>query len=163
MAQMGLLSPWENYYKEVQAFFAEDPEVKVIFVREDMEIQVLVDNEAKAEALDRILNGDTAFGLHVTVYPANRESKVLVDDVFETAFGGNGAFRFAQTMDIYASNPMTFVVFAPEVVQYYTDNLGDYNGFRTTLYQEIAKEIFIDIPGVYYCTDRVEKVQEVWL
>jgi hypothetical protein len=51
------------------------------------------------------------------------------------------------------------VVFVPEVVQYYTDNLGDINGFRTTLYQELAKELFGDSElsrGVYFCTDIID-------
>jgi hypothetical protein len=56
------------------------------------------------------------------------------------------------------------VVFVPKVVQYYTDNLGDINGFRTTLYQELAKELFGESEltrGVYFCTDIIDEDDDV--
>lgn len=45
------------------------------------------------------------------------------------------------------------MLFKKEVVQYFTDNLGDYNGYRSTLYENIARDIFGDIVGVFFCTN----------
>lgn len=55
----------------------------------------------------------------------------------------------------FAINSFTYVVFEKEVVQYWNDNLADYNGLTSTLYQDLAKEIFEDanLDGVYFCTD----------
>ena len=50
----------------------------------------------------------------------------------------------------FAINSFTYVVFEKEVVQYWNDNLGDINGLRSTLYQDLAKEIFADdLQNVY--------------
>jgi hypothetical protein len=51
------------------------------------------------------------------------------------------------------TNPITYVIFKKEVVQYYDDNLGDAHGNRTTLYEQIANQIFEDREGIYFCTD----------
>ena len=48
---------------------------------------------------------------------------------------------------------MTYVVFKKEVVQYFNDSLGDIHGVCSTLMQDIAKDIFEDTEGVYFCTD----------
>ena len=48
---------------------------------------------------------------------------------------------------------MTFVEFCKYVVQYYNDNLGDLHGNRTTVMEQIAREVFDDVSGVYFCTD----------
>jgi len=54
------------------------------------------------------------------------------------------------------NNSITYVVFKPEIIQYYTDSLADARGICSTLNQEIAKDIFGEIPGVFFCTDLVE-------
>ena len=43
-------------------------------------------------------------------------------------------------------------VFAKEVVQYWNDSLSDPYGKVSTLYQDIAKDIFEDTDGVMFCT-----------
>ena len=50
---------------------------------------------------------------------------------------------------------MTYVVFKNCVVQFFNDNLNDCHGLISTLYQDIAAEIFEDanLNGVYYNTD----------
>ena len=45
------------------------------------------------------------------------------------------------------------MVFQNKVVQYFSDNMQDINGFTSTLYQEIAKELFGVDGGLYFCTD----------
>ena len=65
-------------------------------------------------------------------------------------------FSYVEEVTGIFSNPITYVVFVNEVVQYYNDNLSDIHGLRSTLYQEIAKDIFETRLGVYYCTDLPE-------
>ena len=48
---------------------------------------------------------------------------------------------------------MSFAVFAKEVVQYYNDDLTDINGLKSTLYEDIARDVF-DIDGINYCTSK---------
>jgi len=52
------------------------------------------------------------------------------------------------------------VVFKNCVVQFFNDNLNDAHGVISTLYQNIAAEIFEDanLPGVHYCTDVERKL-----
>jgi hypothetical protein len=54
----------------------------------------------------------------------------------------------------------TYVVFKNCVVQFFNDNLNDCHGIISTLYQDIAAEIFedADLHNVYYNTD-VERGQ----
>jgi hypothetical protein len=61
-------------------------------------------------------------------------------------------------MGEYWYPPLTYVVFKNRVVQFFNDNLNDPHGVISTLYQDIADEIFADMPyqahgGIAYCTD----------
>ena len=51
-----------------------------------------------------------------------------------------------------------YVVFKNRVVQFFNDNLNDIYGNISTLYQEIASDVFKEISGVNYCTDIEERV-----
>lgn len=57
------------------------------------------------------------------------------------------------TVDGIMTNPMTFIVFQNKVVQYWNDDLGDINGNCSTLYQTVAKDVFGDVEGIFFCTD----------
>ena len=60
---------------------------------------------------------------------------------------------------------MTFIVFEKVVVQWFSDSIGDWYGLTSTLYQDLAKDIFGNIDGVYFCTDNGmdEKIEMPWL
>jgi hypothetical protein len=77
--------------------------------------------------------------------------------LFETAFSGNPAFAYvvAPAQDGYNYIDFTYVVFKNCVVQFFNDNLNDCHGLISTLYQDIAEEIFedSDLAGVHYNTD----------
>ena len=150
-----LSSPWANFFKEVQVLFDEDPEIKVIYDDNTPEIKLLVDSIDKADALSKLLPVEKSFGnvtLKITIVPANdnNESRIRL---LEKAFKNNPVFSFAQTAEGIFTNPVHYFVFRNQVVQYYNDDLGDINGNRSTLYQEIAKEVFGEDEGVHFCTD----------
>lgn len=155
MARIGILSPWVRFYKEIEAMFANDPEVKVIYDEEANEVKLYVDNTTKANALAQLLPYEKTFGtvkLKITVLPANElgDSKI---SLFEDAFQGNPAFSYIKTVSGIFSSPLSYVVFKNKVVQYYNDDLGDVNGLCSTLYQDIAKNIFGEQDGIFFCTD----------
>lgn len=160
MALLKLSSPWVIFYRELNAMFEQDPEIKVIFDEEENVVTLYVDNATKAEALQLLIPEEKNFGnvkLKIDIIPANDVATLTPYDyehAFDTAFKGNGAFCFSDTIYGIMSNPITYVVFENRVVQYFNDSLSDIHGLCSTLYQEIAKDIFNPLPGVYYCTNK---------
>ena len=159
MALLKLSAPWETYYKELNEFFRKDKEIYVIYDRENQGIDIYVENEAKAEALAELLPQSKHFGnieLTITVIPANkcncRRSK---GSIYKDAFYNNPVVDDIVSIESIMSNSITYVIFHREIVQYYNDDLGDANGVCTTLYQDIAKRVFEDREGVFFCTNTI--------
>ena len=155
MAKVGLSAPWVQFYHEVQAMFKLDDDVRVIFDEDKCTLKLFVADAKKADALSKILPTDKVFGdkiLKIIIVLPNIVSSSISSTVAD-AFSGNAALEYVQEIDGVFSNPLVYVVFRKEVVQYYTDNLGDIHGIRSTLYEDIAREIFIPQDFVYYCTD----------
>lgn len=168
MAKVNLVAPWNEYYEELNAFFAEDPNVTILYDEEAKNIKVLVQETIKAEALTHLLKDEVDFGevkLTITVVPANevtRRVKKLVTNIGDDEnFGGmydralinNGAFAYTYTVDNVMGFNAVFVVFRKKVIQYYNDNLGDLHGMKSTLAENIARDIFVSHNGVFFCTD----------
>lgn len=155
---VGIYSPWVMFSKEVNALFENDPEVAVEFDNDRYNLILRVDNPEKAEALSMILPQKKVFGtvvVTITVVPPNQHEWKA--KYFEKAFEGNDAFAHLTIVqelpDAYISNPIAYCVFKKEVVQYGADDLSSESGMRSTLYQDLAKDVFGDVPGVYFCTD----------
>lgn len=168
MARLGLTSPWVTFYHEIEAFFKKDPEVRVIYDEDENVINLYVDNAAKASALTELLPTEKTFGaitIKVNVIPANRinvftltEYKAnmvnqSLNDLYFAALNGNERFKEIIPVIGVFNNPITYILFKKEVVQYFNDSLGDFNGVCSTLMQNIAKDIFENTEGVYFCTD----------
>lgn len=159
MNNVNLSAPWVNYFHELEAFFAEDPDVIVTYNNENVEIHLYVEGSAKAEALSELLPNEKEFGpvtLKIVVIPSNATPTRA--SLIRDALAGNKAFSYMETIKLgpYA-NPMNFVVFKNKVVQYFTDNLGDIHGVKSTLYEDMAREIFGGEEGIYFCTDLPEE------
>ena len=157
MAKMKLSPPWDIFYRKVNAMFAHDNEVRVIFDEEALSLKLYVGNPSKADALMQLFPIQKEFGnvnLQIEVIPPNEITKSSSENLVERAFYCNEAVSYIRQAKGVAGFPdMTFVVFIKQVVQFYTDNLCDINGFMSTLYQDIANDIFIKPDGVYFCTD----------
>lgn len=153
---VGLSAPWDNFYSEIVELFGIDPDIhNISFDREDYIINLYVDNQEKYEALSAILPRAKTFGnvtVEIVVVPANSVNGMTDKELFEKAFEGNPAFSRSESIEGFFTNPITYVVFKPEVVQYHNDDIGDIDGKCTTLYKEIAKNVF-DIPSVCFCTE----------
>ena len=158
MNKLGLVSPWVDYYRKLEALFAEDPGVKVLLDNKNVAVKILVEDADKAAALETLLPNEVTFGnvtVKVIVVPANPKLSAGKIDLVAKAFEGNDAVAGVFSIDRIFSNTMNYVVFKPKVVQYFNDDLSDAHGIRSTLYQELAKEVFGEDGGVFFCTDVV--------
>lgn len=160
MAMVNLTTPWIEFYNSVNAFFKRDKEVHVIFDNEAKVLKLYVDNASKAAALTALLPEKKEFGLvevMIQVIQPNGESESADHDDLETllnkAFAGNAAVSFVKVVHGFAEFTATYVVFKKAVVQYYTDDLGDYYGINSTLYENIARDIFGGINGLFFSTN----------
>lgn len=175
MAKLNLLSPWVIYYHEITALFRYDSDIRIIYDEENLELKLYVENEEKATALSILLPAVKTFGkvkLKITVVPANidftiptfEEGKVpALADLYEDLFYDNPVVSFTHRVAEIYYPEMFFIVFKKEVVQYYTDNLSDIYGVHSTLYQEIAKNVFDRVDGIYFCTDVNEENSKIKL
>lgn len=172
MAKLQVVSPWVNYYYKLNAFFRGDPDVTVVYDEKKTEVKLYVRGDEKASAIEELLPASREFGtvaLKITVIPANYSSSTIdspyargrtvyrdmndTQKLFMTALRNNPAFSFTDRICLQA-NEITYIVFENKVVQYYDDNIMDYYGQCSTLYQNIAADIFNPINGVRYCTDK---------
>lgn len=158
---MTLSSPWVEYFNKLVAVFRYDQEVHVTMVGPDNEIQIRVDNQIKADALAKLLPMEKTFGnvtIRITVIPANEEEDRAT--LLRNALNGNPIVNDIAAFETVFGN-FTCVIFEPVVAQYYNDNMRDPNGITTTLYQELAKEVFGESADVVYCTaDNREEMVE---
>ena len=154
---MKVSAPWVNYYHEINAMFDRDPEVRISFDEETPEIKIFVENSRKADALAQLLPTEKSFGnviLKITVVPANEAQTKL--DLIQEAFYGNPALSYVWQ----AKTPFgefDYVVFENRVVQYFNDNMRDINGNKSTLYEDIAREVFGEETNLCFCTEAKEK------
>ena len=151
---MKLSSPWVNFYRELDALFLQDPEVRVMYDEEANEVKLYVENARKADALTQLLPAEKTFGnvtLKITVIPAN-EANISKADLLAEAFDGNPALSYIQHVDAVIGS-FDYAVFQNVVVQYFNDDLSDINGLKSTLYQDIAKDVFGEDAGVFFCTE----------
>ena len=154
-----LSAPWITMYHEIEALFKKDRDIKIVYDEEDVAIKLYVEKQDKAAALKELLPDEYEFGnviLRVDIIPSNPANTRA--DLFHTAFENNPVFSYMTAAPDVFSNPITYIVFKNEVVQYFNDDIGDVNGNCSTLYQEIAKNIFGEEEGVYFCTDLPEQV-----
>lgn len=157
--------PWITYVNKLQALFDGDPLIafNIDYDAEDgPSVTLATTDPDKAAALIRLLPEEKEFGnVILSIYVDSPTVSNLTfptnKALFETAFKGNPAFAeaIAPAAEGYFYIDFTYIIFKNCVVQFFNDNLNDAHGLISTLYQEIAKEIFEDagLNGVYYCTD----------
>lgn len=154
---VSISAPWYTYYREIYALLGTDPAIKIDFDDEKMVLTLYVTGDAKATALAHLLPAEKEFGLikmKIIIIPGNEKKQKV--DYLADAFSGNPilSYIFRVPIDVTQSNPMSYVAFRNEVVQYYNDNLGDPHGNVSTLSEILARDVFGEGDGVFYCTDR---------
>lgn len=153
MSELQIASPWVTFARKIYCLFVDDPDVRVEFDNENVTLNLYVDNALKAEALDMLFPQEKEFGnvtMFINIIPGNDE--VSKADLFKAAFAGNPVVSRIERVDAYGQT-FDYVLFAKEVVQFANDNMGDYHGIVSTLYQDIAEEVFDDHGGIFFCTD----------
>ena len=155
---MKLSAPWVFFYRELEALFKDDPEVRVVFSEEEYEVKLFVENPRKADALQQLLPTEKVFGnvtLKITIIPAN-DGKLTIAQAFNDAFAGNpalvGLYHIETPMGAF-----DYAAFKGKVVQFFNDDLSDLNGNCSTLYQEIAKDVFGLKSDLMFCTEACNK------
>lgn len=153
--EVKLSSPWVAYVRKLQALFGADQEINIAYNQDENEVKLYVaNNDSKADALTRLLPTKKEFGnviLKITVVPANdKDISTLV--LFSRAFEGNPVLADLEYIDSEFGR-FGYVIFQNKVVQFFNDCLDDPHGNESTLYQEIAKDVFKTEPGIYYCTE----------
>ena len=166
--KLRILPPWSIFIKEIEALFDGDPQIacNVNWDGSNPSIVLATNNPDKAAALLKLLPEEKVFGnvtLKSGVDAPTISNNAFADpkELFETAFSGNPAFAYAVTTEGYWYVPFCYVVFKNCVVQTFCDNVHDVHGVISTLYQNIATEVFenANLPGgVAYCTDVERKV-----
>ena len=157
MVKVKLAAPWVTFYREVGAMFDKDEGVMVLYDEDDYSLKIYVEDADKADAISQLMPTEKVFGnitMKITVIPGNKILKSSNENLFNRAFNGNLALSYVKTLRApFLPNGITYVVFEDVVVQYYTDNMCDINGMTSTLYENIARNIFNAVDGVYYCTE----------
>lgn len=161
MAKLKLSPPWVLYYKKLNTLFEYDKDVLVIYDEDEMEIKLYCSDNNKSEALSFLLPNTISFGdveLKITVIPSNEKTnkvKITINNP-ETAiyvlFNTNNEYVESVEAIPTPFGRFTYVIFIKEVVQYFEDNLSDFYGNKSTLCEDIAREIFKNIDGVFFCT-----------
>lgn len=152
-----LAAPWVTYYRKVCALFDADPNVGVVYDEENNEIKLYVDGTDKANALTQLLPAEKNFGwvtVKTTVIPANKTERK--EDLLQAAFEGNPNFSY---IHVVGDNPMLngaiYVLFKPNVAQFWNDNLHDPHGLVSDLYENIARDVIGEDGNVMFSTDEV--------
>lgn len=159
--KLELVSPWVNFYKEIEALFGRDPEIRVEIDDADKKVTLYVSNGDKAEALSRLLPDTKTFGnieVRIEVINENDPDNWDLLENYEMAFKGNPAFESVKE-SVTPFGTFRYVLFSKQVVQYPNDDIGDAHQIRSTLFQEIAKDVF-ETDGVHYRTG--EEVAYRW-
>lgn len=163
--RLKLSPPWITYINKVQALFDGDPQIacNVELSAANPSIVLACNNGDKVTAIKKLLPSEVQFGsitLKIDIDgPESNLAFSSTKQLFEVAFKGNPAFAYcvAPAEEGYWYADFTYVVFKNCVVQFFNDNLNDAHGIISTLYQDIAAELFDSfIPigsGVAYCTD----------
>lgn len=165
MATLKLSSPWVEYYRKINALFARDPDIRIVFDEEEPKLMIYVNNDRKARAMDALVGTEKVFGnvtLKIEVIPANNKveflstttgyTKTEKKNLVGALFQGNSAVKSIHDIENYFEGTVTYIIFEKEVVQYFDDDLGSFYGLKSTLYEDIAKDVLSPVAGVYYCT-----------
>lgn len=162
MNKFGIQSPWVTYWNKIKALFELDDQVDVtdIFPGTEDEFNyeftiMVLNNHEKWIALTQILPAHMEFGnikMKINISENVADDHYTVE-AFKKAFEGNRRVRDIKEVVDQAGYSHNFVRFEPEVIQFYNDNLKDYNGNWSGLMQDIASEIFEDAGLIVnFCT-----------
>lgn len=162
----GMQPPWITYANKLKVLLNDDPMIEISGVREvesedyNYEVVINVSDSDKYVALGKVLHPIIPFGnvkLKVTLRNADKEDPYF--EIYETIFRGNPHFKDMKIVADQAGGKHAYARFYPEVLQFYNDDLTDYNGNWSGLAHEIAREIFAGSTdaSMNFCTASVQE------
>ena len=168
MKNLKLKAPWQTFHKKINALFGQDPDIVIggIYKPEDghanYAFDMAVKDGEKFAALDRLLPNKHVFGittLEICMKDGEgRDKSAERIGLYATAFRGNPVVKDFKNVDDMFGCRHGYVRFWPEVLQFFHDDLTDYNGNWSGLAQDIAREIFADDAcGICFCTAPVNE------
>ena len=96
--------------------------------------------------------------LNIAVVPANGKLEIPLSKIAR-AFRGNPALVSVDTYETMIGSVM-FATFQKKVVQFYNDNMADPYGMKSTLYEDIARDVFGDSARMFFCTEKGEEDED---
>ena len=164
MVNVKLEAPWYTHAKKLKALFERDPDITVGEIYEFPEgaeaqygLDIEVRNHEKFVALDRALPSVKEFGnvkLAITLYDEENAAVNADISLYETIFAGNPILDRVEDVTDHTGTHLGYVIFKPEVIQFFDDDISSFSGKWSGLAQDIADEVF---RGVYFCTADVNK------
>ena len=159
---VGLQSPWVTIYNKVVALFGRDEELTIGNLEADEAnsgyfFTIASANSVKLNSLERILKNEFVLGnitLRIKFIYENVQDGITANDL-RNAFAGNNILKDIKTVDTPLANGISYVLFGREVLQFFNDDITDYFGNYNGLAEDIARELFNEVPNVNYCTDIV--------
>lgn len=161
--RLKLAPPWITYINKLQAMFDGDPQIAFNVDWSAPSVTIACNNGLKNAALLLLLPSEKKWGnitMPITIDgPVANKLFTSPSELFRTVFEKNPAFAdvIAPAEEGYFYVNFCYVIFKNCVVQFFNDNLNDAHGLLSTLYQDIAAEIFEDasynLNSVHYCTD----------
>ena len=158
MDKFNVSYPWVIYATKVFKLFEYDDEIDYMYDESENVLKLYVSNAKKYDALCELFPAEKKFGnvtMKITIIPSN--TKVTNDkaELIETVLKDNPHFVRLIKVDPTHSGSASFnyLMFNPNVVQFFSDNVGDPNGNTTMLVQDLAKDVFGAEAGVYFCTE----------
>lgn len=156
-------APWYAYHKKVKVLFGGDPDIEVGDIYTNPEghafnyaFDICVRKHEKFKALEKVMPEEVGFG-NVTLGIFLMDMENLFDaehpvGLYAAIFDGNPLIKDIKEVTDFTGTLHGFVRFKPEVVQFFHDDISDYNGLWSGLAQDIAKEVFIGNAFVHFCT-----------
>lgn len=140
---VAISSPWMTYYKKLVALFNDDPELEVKWNEDEKSVIIESTNTFKIMALEKLLDPTVAFGnVTITVKCRVKDgSEDSVSAIFKTAFTGNPHISEVIDQETMGCIEQTFVLFKPEVIQFFNDDLTDYHGNWNGLSEDIMRDV----------------------
>lgn len=150
--RLKLSPPWITYINMLEALFDGDPQIA--FNVDDSAnapfVTIACNNGDKNAAFLQVLPAEKEFGnvkLKISIDgPISNRAFKTSKDLMETLFDNNPVFAYTvePPQDIRVFGGFLYVVFKNRVVQFFNDNLDDCHGVMSTLYEDIAREVFSD-------------------
>ena len=158
MNKVTLSPPWITYRHKINTLFDLDPAIEVGEVQvtnNEYSLTISVSDHEKFIAMLAAMPSSVDFGnvkLIIRVVDATTKDDPY-RQIYETLFKGNPRVKDIKDVVDFAGTPHTFIRFQPEVLQFFHDDISDFNGNWSGLAQDIARELFT-AGGVtmHFCT-----------